>query len=71
MLSCGYQGSVPGPLFFLLYINDFSKSSSIFDFHLFAGEDNLLYEAKNRLALETTVNSELTNFDILKFSLTQ
>ena len=54
-------GSVLGPLLFLLYINDFSKSSNIFDFRLFADDANLFYEAKNLSALETTVNHELTN----------
>ena len=55
------QRSVLGPLLFLLYINDFSKSSNIFDFHLFADDANLFCEAKNLSALETTVNCELTN----------
>ena len=51
-------------MLFQLYINDFSKSSNIFDFHLFADDANLFYEAKNLSALETTVNHEVTNLYI-------
>ena len=62
-VSCGIpQESVLEPLLFLLYINDFSKSSNIFDFHLFADDSNLFYGAKNLSALETTVNCELKVF---------
>ena len=47
MLSAIKQGSVLGPLLFLLYINDTSNSSDELEFYLFADDTNLLYADKN------------------------
>ena len=57
---CGVpQGSVLGPLLFLLYINDIYKCSSEFTFYLFADDTSIIYANNNLRTLELTVNSEL------------
>ena len=47
------QGSVLGPLLFLVDINDLSNYSEILDFHLYADDANLLYKCKNLKVLES------------------
>ena len=59
-ITCGVlQGSVLGPLLFLLHINDFYKCAPDLDFHLFADDSNLLCSDRNSQILESKVNSQL------------
>ena len=53
------QGSVLGPLLFLVYLNDICNSSNLLDFFLFADDTNLLYVDRSLKNLEITVNKEL------------
>ena len=61
-IKCGVpQGSVLGPLLFLLYINDLNQAIKFCKVHHFADDTNLLYLGKSIKKLNKLVNYDLKN----------
>jgi len=59
-ISCGVpQGSILGPLLFILYMNDISNTSKLLNTILFADDTTVYYSHKDVNILCNTVNNEL------------
>ena len=59
-ITCGVpQGSIFGPLLFLIFVNDLHKVTKYLDPIMFADDKNLFYSHKNITTLFQIVNSEL------------
>jgi hypothetical protein len=64
-INCGVpQGSILGPMLFILYINDIVNCSNIWKFILFADDTNLFYKNRDLLELEHVVNVELSKLSV-------
>ena len=65
IINCGVlQGSILGPLFFILYINDLPNASKLVEPLLFADDTSIFYSHSNPHTLESVINNELKSIEV-------
>ena len=60
IINCGApQGSILGPLLFILYINDIVNTTSLLELILFADDTTLLFSHHDIASQNDIINNEL------------